>query len=214
MSGLILKDIYCIKKQFKTYLVIFLFYGAITVFMENVSFMTIFIMVMLSMLPITTFSYDDFCKWDVYQLSLPVRRSTAVASKYLLALMILVIGGLISGGLTLLFHLLGRTGSASPFELLCYVGGSFASGILINAVILPLIYRFGPEKSRIMLFGVLGIPTVLIILLGKYYAALPFSISITAEQIKTAVLFLPLAVLLLFFGSFAISVKIYSRKEF
>ncbi len=214
MSGLILKDFYCMKKQFKTYLIFFLFYGVLSIFIENVTFMTIFIIVMLSMLPISTFSYDDFCKWDVYQLSLPVRRSAAVASKYLFALIILSCGGLVSGGFTLLFHFLGKTGDSSLPELLCSVAGSFACGILINAITLPLIYRFGPEKSRIMVFGVLGIPTLLVVLLGKYFIAHPISISITEEQIKTALLFSPLAVLFILLGSYAISVKIYSRKEF
>ena len=94
MTGLIWKDFMVSKRTVKAYLGIMIFYAALTVMgMFSVTFVTAFVSVMLIMLPISAFAYDEQAKWDRYAMSLPMGRSRVVGARYLFTLLI-VLGSL------------------------------------------------------------------------------------------------------------------------
>ena len=146
---------------------------------------------------------------DVYKrqaLSLPVSRRDLVASKYLLAVVLAAVGAIAAfamGVIMGLFHhdlVLEELGLSTVIS----VGG----GLLIVAILLPLIFKFGVEKSRLMLIGVVLIPLGLVYLLKWLQIPLPdFSILMTQAWLA------PLAGLLFLGLSYFISVAIFQRKE-
>ena len=72
MTGLIWKDFCVMRKALKSYLLIMMLY-AVLAYMElfNYSFIITFIQVILMVLPISAFAYDEQAKWDRYAMSLP-----------------------------------------------------------------------------------------------------------------------------------------------
>ena len=87
MTGLILKDLLVMRKALKSYLMIMVLY-AVLAYLDvlNYSFIITFIQVMLMVLPLSAFAYDEQAKWDRYAMSLPLGRVRVVGARYLFVL--------------------------------------------------------------------------------------------------------------------------------
>ena len=85
MTGLILKDFLVMRKTIKTYALLLLFYVIMTVLdLFSISFTTAILEVIVMMLPMSAFSYDEMAKWDRYAMTLPLgRRAVAVSYTHL-----------------------------------------------------------------------------------------------------------------------------------
>lgn len=104
-------------------------------------------------LPITVFSYDTLAHWDGYSLTLPVSRRQLVTSKYLLGLMLSTAGFVLSA----LINLAGE--GPDPQRLWILLPLIFLAGsVLYLSILLPLVYQFGAEKSRLMMMLILILP--------------------------------------------------------
>ena len=158
MTGLIWKDFMVSKRTVKAYLGIMIFYAALTVMgMFSVTFVTAFVSVMLIMLPISAFAYDEQAKWDRYAMSLPIGRSRVVGARYLFTLLI-VLGSLafaLLAGVTV-----AVTGKGDLMEVLVSALTTLAAGLLIADVLLPLCYKVGPERARPYLYALVFIPAL------------------------------------------------------
>lgn len=80
MSGLLLKDFYILKK-YMTYAVIFL---VVSVFEPTL--LPIMSIIFITLLGMTSFSYDDMAKWDKYANVLPITRKQIIGEKYIFIL--------------------------------------------------------------------------------------------------------------------------------
>lgn len=155
MSGLILKDLLYLRKGSLSILIIGGFYCLMAVVGAwSVSFLGGFLAVLVTMLPFNCFAYDHTAKWDVYAFTLPVSRNGIVAARYLTVLILTAAGALLAllaGAVAALF---GRMDDWQTYLVTCLV--VLALGLLINAVMLPLLYKFGAERARIIFYGVLA----------------------------------------------------------
>ena len=153
MTGLILKDILCLRKVLKSYALIFAIYALLAVAgVWSVSYLVGFIIMMVSMLPFTCFNVDYTAKWETYGLALPVSRNKTVAARYLALLLMMAVGivVIVAIGMVLL-----AAGEEIGFVENFAVGGvCLALGVLLNSITIPLIYLFGAERARIVFFGV------------------------------------------------------------
>lgn len=157
MSGLIVKDFLILRKTLRSYLLILAIYVAVAFAgYWPASFVGGFMMVMVAMLPMNVFAYDKQAKWDVYGLSLPVGRTKTVAARYLAVLIMFAASAVLTTVLGVALNIAGRMEERlEEYLLSCAICVVIA--MLINAVMLPLLYKFGPERARIMLFGVMGV---------------------------------------------------------
>lgn len=215
MRGLILKDIFILGRYSRFLLLYLLLFGGIFVVQGNATFGSM-IVVLLSSLVISTFTYDDQAHWDQYILSTPVGRKKVVLAKYLLALALVVLGTLVG----LLCVLLGRMVNPGEELLqgmvpLATLGLSALVGALAVSAIIPLIYRFGTEKSRLMMMLVYALPAVLIGTLFNLIAPEQvhrvvdwFEVSLPSLLVAT-----PLFCIAAICFSYVLSVKIYAKKE-
>ena len=65
MSGLILKDFLTAGKALKSYLIILIFYFVLTVMgMFDLTFVTVFMTLLVMLLPVGAFTYDEQARWD------------------------------------------------------------------------------------------------------------------------------------------------------
>lgn len=206
MKGLLLKDILMLKSYARTLGVLVVVYLASGIAWDNVYFFAGMSGVLCVMMVMSSFSYDNYAKWDKYGASLPVTRSDMVGAKYLLALLMTGLGTVITGLMYLVFMLV-RKGDLS--ELLPIVFGTTAAGAFLVSVLLPCIYKFGAEKARLVLM-LTGVLIALIISLGAWL--LPENPDYAAVKVLLLVV-LPIAEAVGFYLSYKLSCRIYQRKE-
>ena len=157
MSGLIVKDFLILRKTLRSYLLILAIYVAVAFAgYWSSSFVGGFMMVMVALLPMNIFAYDKQAKWDVYGLSLPVGRTKTVAARYLAVLIMFGASAVLTTVLGVVMSIAGRMEeSLGEYMLSCAICVVIA--MLVNAMMMPFLYKFGPERARIMFFGVMGV---------------------------------------------------------
>ena len=206
MKGLLLKDILSLRKYMRTLLLFTAAYALLIFFLDSSDFLGGMIVLMCAMIPITSFSLDHQAGWDVYELSLPVSRRDIVKSKYLLALILTLIGTGISIAIGLAYRLITHSGDL--LEALTVSYALFAVGLIFASVLLPLIFKFGVEKSRLLLIAVFAIPTAAFVALSGAGVKLP-----DEQAIMRLVAFSPLILVAALGLSYAASCAIYRKKE-
>lgn len=209
MKGFIYKDLCLLGSVWKSYAFIFVMFLALTVTgVYDVSFLFMMVSVILCMYPSSSFSYDELAKWDRFAVSVPNGRVKVVRAKYGFALLLgafsLVMGLLLS----LPAAFLGRMELSEG--LLTCVGGA-AGALLINAIMLPLLFRFGAQKGRILLIAVVA---ALAGVLGALLAIGGMTAFGSGLLDSFVLVVLPVLTLLALFISYRISLGIYQKKEF
>lgn len=155
MTGLIIKDFLILRKTLRTYLFIMIVYTAIAFSgVWTADIVGVLMVVVLMMLPMNIFAYDKQCQWDTYGLALPVGRTKTVAARYLCVLLLCVLSVALTALLGAALYAAGRMEEPTEFMVTCSVMGLMS--ILVNAIMLPFLYKFGPERARMMFFGIMG----------------------------------------------------------
>lgn len=209
MIGLLLKDLYTLRQYGKTMLFMLVFFGVISAGLDNpATFFEGFIILMAMMLTITSFSYDALSKWDRYALSLPVTRKEVVASKYLLSIVLCLIGTGLSFLISTAVLTIKPVEDFGITEHLYVTGAIVCAALFFAAILLPLTFRFGVEKSRIFMIAIFAAPTAMVIVLGKLKVPMP-----TEASLLNLAKFLPAAVIVLYLLSYLVSVRIFAKKE-
>lgn len=209
MLGLIKKDLFTIKGNLKSILVIFLVFVLLTLQgKSDLSFILPLIVIMMFM---STFSYDEYNNWNAYAITLPNGRKNIVKSKYLATLILVLISAIVT---TIISIIVAATNNTLDLEkVLSVMMGSIFSVVLIEAIMYPLIFKFGIEKGRIGLFvGVFAITAIFGLLLKDVNVS---SLSSFVKLLENYwMIIIPLFMLVLLSVSYQISKRIYLKKEF
>lgn len=216
MTGLILKDFLILRKTLRSYLMILVIYAAVAFSgFWQASFVSGFMMVMVSVLPMNVFAYDKQAKWDVYGLALPVGRTKTVASRYLVVLILTAMAGALTIALGAAMSLSGRMEEPlGQYLLTCAIFVVFAT--VINAMMLPLLYKFGSERARMMLFGIMGVIALLAVVFLMPLGGLEWLQSLgepTLEQIAVLPAVAVVSGVVLLALSFLLSRRFYGTKD-
>lgn len=210
MNSLILKDVIMLKGYARTLAIMVLFFAIVTYANDNSSYLSGMVILMLAMLPVTSFSYDQHAKWDLFSQTLPVTRKQLVVSKYVLGLIAIFVGVIVA----ILLNLIVFTLKKFPFTYEELLGANIAIalvGLLFLSILIPLVYKFGVEKSRLISLAVLAVPSLLVFGLSKIGVSFAW-----IDEISVSLIFVVSAVIVAFIYilSATISVKIYSKKDF
>lgn len=215
MTGLIMKDFLVMRRSIRTYILFLAFYFVMTALgIFPISFVTTLVQLIIMMLPLSAFSYDEMAKWDRYAFSLPLGRRAVAGARYLFALLLALFAalfGLLSClVLSMFFH------DPNLVENCLTVTVSLALGLLYCDILLPLTYKLGPERARPYFYLVIFLPIIL--LFGAYKLGLLASLSFLLELPDAVVipflLLLPLLPLLGMGMSYLIACRILGGKEF
>ncbi len=220
MTGLILKDFLGLRKVLKSYLIVLVIYVALTVFgVWSPSFTTAFFSMMAAMLPFTCFNMDYTAKWEPYGAALPLSRNKTVAARYCT---LLIMQGAVAVLELATAGALWLTGDREE-ALSCLLAGCLCLGMgaVLNAIILPLIYRFGAERARIIFYaaflGLIGLAVLWLVPLGGgewLMSTLDWLEDRDMMGMLVAIPFLFVAgCFLLLIPSYFISCAIYKKKE-
>ncbi|MBR6808494.1 MAG: ABC-2 transporter permease [Clostridia bacterium] len=208
MKGLILKDIYVLFKYLRPYMYIVAFFVILNFISPSTNlFFILYPCSFCSMIPIGLVSYDKAFRWDEYSATLPYTKGQLVSAKYIIALSSqLAALTLTSVAYAVSTSLNGFFEIKSFIFLMMTVMGS---SLLTSAVSLPLILRFGAEKARIILYGIVGV-TIAICTMGNGMLSKGIHLHYR-EYVAVTVVFC--AVLVLYALSWLLSVRIYKRRE-
>ncbi|NBK91016.1 ABC-2 transporter permease [bacterium 1XD21-13] len=213
MKGLLLKDIYNMRKVGKQYLLILLFFTCYCFFLKNPSFFPMMTVMSFSMLVLTTMGYDEAAGFDKYALTLPLNREDLVRAKYLLLVMLLVFSfvlGMLGSTLIGLF----MQGDTEPIlDQMLSVATVAVIFLLVYATILPLVFKLGVEKARMMMMVCYIAVFAGIFIVFK----LAVGLGASGEQMEEKMMILVPAVVILtvlyLIGSYFVSIRIIRKRE-
>lgn len=209
MFGLIKKDLLMIKGNLKAMSIMLIIFLIIALNgQEDISFFPVFISIMLAM---STFSYDEYNKWDSYAITLPGGRENIVKAKYLTAIILLSISVI----LTIILSLVSiyKNSTFQFDELLSTTIGVVLAITLVISMMYPVVFKLGVEKGRI---GIFALIFIIVGIIGFITKKVKFRIPKIISLIFNDYYFisLPLLIVILLYISYKVSKKIYSQKEF
>lgn len=207
LKGLLIKECLIVKQYMKTMGILAVFFLVFTVATGSVTMLGSMMGVLCFMLPVVTFSFDEGVKWDTYLLATPVSRKDVVRAKYLFCLLTIGVGTLLPMGLGALLTFAGFVKEEEPIWIVAAAIAAVAA--LFVTVLLPLIYRFGVEKSRFAMMAIFLLPTVGVLIFKNMKIPMP-----DWTVLEGLLWYLPAVVLAALYVSYRISLGIYEKKEF
>ena len=160
MTGLIWKDILVMRKTIRTYVLFLALYSLLAVFdIFPLSTVTAVTELIIMMLPLSAFSYDEYAKWDRYAAALPLGRRAVVGARYCFALLMAAAATLFCLLLAVLLSIVQGTDSLTGNLL--SLAFCLGYGLLVADILLPLCYKLGVERARPYMYVVIFVPVLL-----------------------------------------------------
>lgn len=209
MIGFMKKDLAMIKSNL-LYMIVLLVIYMIMGMTDNldISFILPFMCIMIMT---STFSYENYNKWDAYSVSLPNGRKNSVKAKYLITIILMVIATIITTLLSFLICYLN--GKSIPYiEILMSMFGNVFGTSLVLSIMYPIIYKFGVEKARI---GIFVIVFIIVIGFGFLLQYVDFTFLANALSVIEDYLILILSIILIgmLLISYKASERLFIKKE-
>lgn len=202
MKGLVYKDLCNLKKSSLVFVIIIAFYLVLGFQSGDIDFMMMFLALFSVVLPVSAFAFDEHARWDKYALSMPVKRSSLVLSKYLLALLLAAVVLVVNTVCCMLVE------KAAFSDALAKSGVLFCCSLLFSCIPFPLMFWLGSEKGRWAMVAMIILVVALVMLVRP--EALHFSMA----TLQGLWVWLLLGAVVLCIGSIGVSIAIYQHKEF
>ena len=208
MKGLILKDFFCLKKYMKQLVMILICLGVWGIMMKSSTYILFMISMFASMTVLTTMAYDEKSQVNKYLLAGPTSRWEIVIGKFaswLVTITAAVVIELLLGFLMMNYY------STPKNDLLISILETNSVYIILFSILIPICYKIGVERARIMMFVIFLIPTAIIIFFANYSKA---DTMITDALIRNMGILLPILAIFILVASIFISIQIVEKKEF
>lgn len=201
MKGLLIKD-FLLMKNYKQVMLFMLVIG-IFLGMNDISFAAGYILIFVSILSMSTITYDEANHGLKTLFSLPISKSDYVKEKYLFSLIITGIG-------FVFVTILGCFRKSGFMETLVIL----STALLLLALSLPFQLKEGNEKGRIVLFVVVFGCTFLFAFLNQFIPKFFESIEAVLNTMNPTMFSLGLLLtsLILYFISMMISIRVYKNR--
>lgn len=199
MKGLLKKEWFQIRHSMKSFIGLIVVLGLVFCLTgDSMSFLWITGIICFSTI-ITTFNLDEKSGWDIYQRVLEVSARKVVISKYLFMFCCIILGSIIGGAVNLIIQ------PQMWVEILAAIIVVNIVLILMGSIMIPLLYKFGTEKTRILFIAI-----ILIVLLG-FSTIVQKLIAIGLTSI--VLIGMPIITIVSLLFSIKISKKIYISKK-
>lgn len=211
MKGLLLKDLYSIGSYKKQYLLVTVFMCIWGVIMKSTSFPAMYLTLMCGMITLTTMTMDEQAKFNRYALTMPLTPRELVREKYVLLICLIVAGAGLGSIVILLGDLFGADNMVN-FNMVS-LGSVLVLFLLIYSIMLPIAFKLGVEKARMLFIGLMAL--VFVIVFGAMHLLEGIAVSEQLGEILVAGAILTVAILAIggLLLSYQISVRIVSKKE-
>lgn len=118
-----------------------------------------------ALLPITAMAYDERARWDLYAAGLPYSRRDLVLGKYLLSWLSIAATAALSLLCQLVLSLFRGAGDLPA--LVDALPLIVCAPLLLSAVLLPVLFRYGVERGRMIFYGAIAVFGVVAYLLFR-----------------------------------------------
>ncbi len=161
MKGLLLKDLYTVYSFRKQYALIIAFMIIWAVFMKNIAFISIYMLILGGMLVLSSMSTDETVHFNRLALTMPISPATLVKSKYILLVITMGTGTILACLInTICLQFLNKWISGFDWQGMVLTAVLF---IATYSITLPIIFKMGVEKARYVYIGVmLGLALVVL----------------------------------------------------
>ena len=207
MKGLLIKDFKFIKKHNFGFIIVAILFFCLSVLSSSSMYFAYYSGAMISLMPVFTMAYDENYKWNKYEAILPIKKSAIVLEKYLLLIIISVPAVIIEALLLHYVKGLSTEHTVSLSYLLLFI--SFLS----PAIVLPLNFRFGYLKGKIINLIVIGVMAASITAINIRNNTGETALEGQFTPQNDALLYAILGVILLL-ASFGLSIVLYKKREF
>lgn len=209
MKSLILKDCYNIGHNAKTMVVLLLFLGVVSMPASGVVGFIVLSAVLCSMMLVTTFTFDETSKWTRYAMIMPVTKNELVLSKYLVLLLFTTIGVALGGCVGLISGLILKNVDFRTMVTAVLV--ALVTAVVMGGISVPLLFRYGAEKARLLSIVSFSIPALIYAAIIKIAAF--FHITISQNAIMLLLYVSPVLLIIMLYLSYRISCRIFAKKE-
>lgn len=201
MKGLLVKDFLLMRKS--KHVILFMLFIGIIGGINDISFATGYILMVLAILSLSTISYDEANHGLKTLFTLPISKSDYVKEKYLFSLIITGIG-------FVFVTILGCFSKSGFMETLIIL----STALLLLALSLPFQLKEGNEKGRIVLFAVVFGCTFLFAFLNQFFSEFFESMEETLNALDPTMFSVGLLIasIILYIISMMISIRIYNKK--
>lgn len=158
MKGLILKDLYLLKKYCRGFLIVIAAFLAAMMFSNSQNeglFYSLYPCIFCSMVPITLLVYDERSRWNQYSAVMPYTKVQLVSSKYIIGL--IVQAAVIPLIAALQAVSMVRRGEFVFGDYMTMLFTDIVISFIIPSVCLPLVFKYGTEKGRIIYFIIVAV---------------------------------------------------------
>ncbi len=204
MKGFLRRDFSLIVPALRFYGLLLVVMFAFFLFTRSDStFLTAYLYILAQSIVISLFNYDEQGRWQAYAAAVGDGRQNQVRGRYAFAL-------LLNAFIALVQYILCLANHAPYLPTLVFAGGC----LLIQAVLMPLCYKFGSNKTRII--------TLVFVILAAAVAGggVAYSSALEQASLQIAHLLSLIALPALAVGlgalviSYGVSQKILEKKEF
>lgn len=215
MKSLILKDLYNIGHNAKSMLFMLLIFALFFVPRDGAESYIIISGILCSMMVITTFSFDENSKWNKYAMVMPVSKKDLVASKFMVLLIFSAIGavaGLLIGVIGTV--IVGKIDYGNWDGIVTLIGSTLGSLVIaevFGSVSIPLLFKFGAEKARVLSLVAILVPVG--ICFGIYQLIQILGITVTDNMVLILLCCSPILGALWTYLMYRISYSIFRNKE-
>lgn len=213
MKSLVLKDLYNVSHNAKSTLAVIILMGVFLTFTSDgdTSFYSIFCAIMCSLMVITSFSYDTLSNWARYAVILPLTRRDVVRGKFVVLLLLSLVGAVLGLLVGLLSTAILPNATLDLGEQAFYILPGFTVSMFMGSTSIPLIFKFGTEKARLMLMGTFVLPALLVLAVMKLVER--SGGQLTDQMVITFFTASPVLVLIWAYFMYRLSCNIFQKKE-
>ena len=199
MKGLLYKDWKMLQKMGRMYLLIILIFSVVPQFTRMG-----FAMAYAAILPYSIIAYDEQSKWTHLAIMMPYTDTQLVLSKYIFSWLAMLLVMMISAvSRTAEYFIKGQTVLLTEYqEIIIFT----AASSLFSTIVLPLVFRFGVERGRLMFIPVIIGGVIGVVVGGERIA--PY---LRTVSLWTAVLIAILLAVAANLASICISRKLFRR---
>lgn len=210
MIGFIKKDLLMLRSNVKLWIVLLFIYIAIS-FQEETNFM--FLLPFMSVVTmLSTFSYDNYNKWDAYVITLPNGRKNSIKAKYIATIMIIVATIVIMTIVSCVIAYV-RTKAIGFEDMFSNLLVAVFATALMQSFMYPAIYKVGVDKARMVIFLLVFGIAIIGGVIAKLVDFAPLIQKL--EFLNNYWMFiLPVIVIVMLYVSYKISEGIYKKKEY
>ncbi len=203
MGGLLLKDFYGTKSTLKLFFGILVVALALSFFMDVSGYLIMYAAILGIMIPLQSIAEDEKSNWNKYAIALPFSRSAIVFSKYAISFICI---GASYAGLLLWMHLSPSLGESMTVDIIL---GALAVSILYVLLMIPLTFKYGTGKTRLLMMVAFYVPLIILYFVGEMGLSVDF-----IDLLETYIYMIPIIIFILFIVSLMVSVRICATKEF